>query len=479
MTTATLTLPDLRAYQWPMLLSEAPDDVTVSAPQLGKTVVLGMWLLAGAWEDASAGVTLPSWWTAPTIRMAVQGMEKLCEMAEGAQILRTSRWTPAPQVLLTNGARIEARSWEDSETLFGDTLARIAVDEFGRLTQNAFAALRSRVAETRIKGLGHMRYAGNVGEIGGAAQSIWRAAEKGEHGWSGRTWTWRDRSAAATCECGLNGQGIEIEHASLHDNLCERGSYLRELAGVQSQLGPLHFRQLYGAEWLDWSAFPVYTFDRSIHVTDKVQHQQSLPLDLSCDFNVGPMAWVVGQHRPDEAWALSEIEILGGATTLAACREFLRRYPVETYNPKGKRVLNVYGDATGKSHGTKSTETDYDIIASALRPHWPQIRFNVPASNPPVTDRVNAVNAMMKNAAGDVRYYIHPDCKSLADDYAQVSYKAGTRDIDKREKTRTHFSDADGYRLVAEYAVRTEMVSTGTVVSSDQHYDGGIMTMDF
>ena len=38
------------------------------------------------------------------------------------------------------------------------------------------------------------------------------------------------------------------------------------------------------------------------------------------------MAWVVGQHKGDEAWVLDEISIPGGATTEQACREFIRRY---------------------------------------------------------------------------------------------------------------------------------------------------------
>jgi hypothetical protein len=42
-----------------------------------------------------------------------------------------------------------------------------------------------------------------------------------------------------------------------------------------------------------------------------------------------------------------------------------------------------------------------------------QMQFDYPRSNPPVRDRVNSVNAMLKNAGGDIRTRVHPDCKEL------------------------------------------------------------------
>jgi hypothetical protein len=71
-----------------------------------------------------------------------------------------------------------------------------------------------------------------------------------------------------------------------------------------------------------------------------------------------------------------------------------------------------------------------------------------------VTDRLNAVNAMLKNGEGATRYYLHPRCERLATDFARVAVKPGTRDLDKSNKALTHASDAEGYRLVRLFPVR-------------------------
>ncbi len=481
---ATLYPPALRGYQSPMWDSEARIDLTVSAPQLGKSFVLGLWLLAGAWKDGGRWRNWPSCWAAPTYQQSRSGfLRYVVEPGVQAGVIEPGAYTTTVplEAELVNGSRLRAVSWDNPKGIYGDTYSRIAVDEFGLLTPEGWAALSSRTTESAIHGLGDIRGAGNVTEVNGIAEKLYGSALLSPRQ-AARTWTWRDRAAAATCECGLNGQGLEIEHADLHDDACERGSYLSTLQRRKATMSDAHFRQLYCAEWIDWSALPVYAFDRAVNVAKpdlaEKLHQPSLPLDLACDFNTSKesiMAWVVGQHRRDEAWTLDEIGLPGGGTTQDACNEFLRRFPVSTYNPKGVRVLNVYGDASGSSHSTKSTETDYEIIAKVLRPHWPQIRFHVPAANGPVTDRVNAVNAMLKSASGGTRYLLHPRCERLATDYARVSYKPGTRDLLKdADKKLTHFSDADGYRIVAEFPVAGPAKSfmggrTGEIESVDMN----------
>lgn len=444
-----ISLPQLRAYQLAALISEARDDVTVSAPQLGKTILLGLWLIIGASRDADAGINLPSWWTAPTYLLVEQGMEKLVAMARSVEMLKSYREVPYPRVTLTNGGLIEGRSWEKPKHLYGPTVARIACDEFGQLTAEAYRVLKSRVSETRIRGLGYMRYAGNVGEIGGEAEGIWRHSISGAPGWAGRTWTWRDRAKAAACRCGLNGTGMEITDAGLHGERCERGAYLTELQDLQRRMSDAHFRQLYGAEWLDYSARPVYTFERAIHVDDSLEYDQHLPLDLSCDFNVDPMCWEIGQHRGEDVWTFDEIALTGGATTEAACVEFLNRYGSH------RSGVTVYGDASGKARSTRSHKSDYDIITERLG-HMVNFTTNVPEANPPVIDRVNAVNGRLRNAAGDIRYRIHPRCERLIEDRVKVSWKQGPRDIDKSDKSRTHASDADDYRVYRLFPTLTE-----------------------
>ena len=367
-------------------------------------------------------------------------------------MIATTRQQPNPRIILKNGGVIEARSWEIPGNLYGPTVGRIAVDEFGWLTSEAYAVLRSRVAETRVSGAGFMRFTGNVGEVGGEAESIYQHALSGAAGWACRVWTWRDRAECAPCTCDDGKEvAVSLEEWSVkrHHHKCERGLYLSQLYDTKLRMSDLHFRQLYGAEWLDWSSLPAYTFDRSVHVTKDVSEEPSLGLDLSCDFNVDPMCWIIGQHTATEAWELDEIILPGGATTQIACQEFLRRFP-----GGGDRELNVFGDSSGNARGTKSPKSDYDIMRTLIGSRWKGLRLNIPPRNPPVTARLNAVNAMLKDGGGKTHYYIHPRCQKLATDFARVALKPGTRDLDKSNKALTHASDAAGYRLVRLFPVR-------------------------
>lgn len=427
--------------------------MTVSAPQLGKTLGLALWLLAGSWQDGGRS-RWASWWTAPIYDQARHGfLNYVVALARSAGVLAKHTTQPPLKATLINGSVIEARSWDSPEGLYGPPVSRIAGDEFGYMTPEAWAALSSRTTETAQHGLGYIRLAGNVSEIGGEAESLWNTATSGRPGWACRSWTWRDRAAAAPCACD-NGASlpIDLDRAPEHAPTCQRGLYLTTIADRRAQLSEAHFRQLYGAEWIDWTSLPVYSFERSLHVADEIALQPSLPLDLSCDFNVDPMGWVVGQHKGREAWALDEICLEGHATTQAACQEFIRRYPWP------KLDVDVYGDASGKAKDTRSKQSDYDIIRSMLGAHYRQVRMHVPAANPAVVARVNAVNAKLKSADGSVSYRVAKQCQNLALDLARGSYKPGTRDLDKSDRRRTHFSDADGYRLVTLYPVEQRPV---------------------
>ena len=441
-----MSLPPLRGYQSQLLLSTARIDLTVSAPQIGKSFALGMWLLSSAWQDAGRS-GCPWWLCAPTYEAVKDRyLRYIVQPAESAGILASHTESVPLRAKLINGSVLEARSWEEPKGLWGSTPAGIAPDEFGFLTVPAWTAMRSRVSEMATRGLGFIRGVGNVTEIGGIAEKLYRLGESGAPGYASRTWTWRDRALAAVCACGVPN---EIDRAADHGETCERGLYLRELAAARSEMSPAHFRQLYEAEWVDWSALPVYTFERAVHVTTEAERQDDLPVDISCDFNVDPLCWVLGQHHGEQAWDFDEIVIPGGATTLQACQEFMRR------NPDSKHtVVEVYGDRSGKSRSPQSRQTDYEIIRHELETAGYRVSFHVPEANPAVTARVNAVNSRLLSGDGRVRYRVHPRCETLINDRIRVSWRPGTTEIDKRDRTRTHASDASDYRLARLYPVR-------------------------
>lgn len=432
----------------------------MSAPQLGKTTVLQIWLLACGWMHGAD--RRPWWWAAPIYDQARHGFRGFCDLARSAGVLKECTTTPPLTALLINGARYEARSWDRPEGMYGPSILGAGIDEFGMLTDTAYSALSSRRAETIQQGFGRFRYAGNVGEMGGPAEKLWRMAEDGAPGFACRRWTWRDRALAEPCSCDEGAEiPVGLETAGSHVPECRRGIYLGFIAREKARMTPTRFRSLYDAEWVDWNEAPVYCFDREKHVR-KTEIQPSLPLELSCDFNVDPMAWVVGQGKGEDLWAHDAIAIEGGTDTDQACTEFLRRYgrggtgsgadaPMQSH----RMDLVVYGDASGRARKTSAAQTDYDIIASRLTPAFRSIRFAVPGVNPAVVDRVNAFNEALRLG----HYWANPQAKPLIEDLVRTSWKPGTRDIDKTtDKRRTHWSDADGYRVASRAPYRSTAV---------------------
>ena len=63
---------------------------------------------------------------------------------------------------------------------------------------------------------------------------------------------------------------------------------------------------------------------------------------------------------------------------------------------------------------------------------------------------MNSVNAILKNAKGQIRTFIRPECKELITDFYEVVWKPGASrfELDKvSDKKRTHLSDAFGYMV--------------------------------
>ena len=431
--------------------------MVISAPQLGKTVLARLWLLGRCFQHGAD--PRPWWWTAPTYAQARHGFAGIVRHAQQAGICKSYTTTTPLELRLTFDAVIEGRSWDSPQGLYGPTILGGVADEFGWMTAAAYSALSSRRAETVTQGFGHFLWIGNVGNIGSEAQSLWEMAQANAEGFESFRWTWRDRAAAHDCNCGAtNGYDVaamttEAALATKGDHAAagQRGIYLRFIASERGRMSRAQFAQLYVAEWADWNDLPVYEFDRVANVSaEHAAYDPHLPILLSCDFNVDPMCWTLGQRRGEMGWTFDEIVIPGGATSTAACEEMIRRYPGH------KTEVVVYGDRSGKSRDTRSKTTDYTEINTILSAHYYQVSMDVPNANPAVGARVAAVNAKYRAADGTVNLYVHPRCKTLIEDRVRVSYLPGTRDIDKRNKNRTHASDADDYRWVRIFPVESE-----------------------
>jgi PBSX family phage terminase large subunit len=187
-----------------------------------------------------------------------------------------------------------------------------------------------------------------------------------------------------------------------------------------------------------------YAFNRLDNLNED-GYNPNYPIMLSVDFNVNPMSWAVIQQKGQIIQVIDEI-VLKNSNTEYASLEYRRRYPnAETY---------IYGDYSGTQKHTSSMTTDYKIMQDIIKPIDIRIK-----PNPLVINRINAVNAKLKNAKGERFLFINKNCKHLIRDLEQVIYKDGKREIDKSNLDLSHISDALGYYVEYEFGLKGKNTS--------------------
>ena len=310
-----------------------------------------------------------------------------------------------------NGSEILLRSLDAPERLRGPNLAWFGVDELTYCTEDAWLRLEARLRDPRARQL--------------SGFGVWTP--------KGFDWVYRRFRSNPV-------EGYELIEAPPFEN----GFLLRKTPDYYERLRASYDEGFYAQEVLgkyrNLQAGQVYhEFDRSatIRSTPIAPHHELL---WSWDFNVNPMCSVVAQRDGDKIAVVDEIRLRTSSTT-EVCAEFARRYGDH------RADIRIYGDASGRRRTTNSSYSDYDLIRESFR-NDRRVELIVRRSNPPVRDRVNLVNAWLRNAEGDRRLFVDPKCKGLIEDLEEVSYKQDSGVIDKdRNPERTHLSDALGYLL--------------------------------
>lgn len=184
-----------------------------------------------------------------------------------------------------------------------------------------------------------------------------------------------------------------------------------------------------------------YPFDRKEHVKP-LEFNPVLPIWIGQDFNIDPMSSVVFQlQRNGELWAVDEI-CLPSSNTSELCDELERRYWRHLEN------IVIYPDPAGAYRGHQRGESDLDIFRER---GFKKQKYR--RKHPPVADRVNAVNRMLRAADGKIRLFVDPRCKKFIEALEQTLYVPGKREVDKKQGVE-HAADAGGYCIEFEFPVR-------------------------
>jgi len=173
---------------------------------------------------------------------------------------------------------------------------------------------------------------------------------------------------------------------------------------------------------------------------------------------MNPLCSVLAQVHNGAVYVLEEM-ILPDSNTLAACEEFLSR--TQKWREGGPLHVYVYGDATAEQRRTSASRTDWQIVKEFFGRYRDQYTASVrvPSANPPVKDRVNCVNAKLRNHAGQHLLKVDQGCRALIKDFEQVCWKTDPHgnalaELDKSDHMRTHVSDAVGYLIAEAFPMR-------------------------
>lgn len=314
-----------------------------------------------------------------------------------------------------SGSRILLRSLDEFERLRGTNLAWFGIDELSYTVEEAWLRLESRLRDPRASKL--------------CGFAVWTP--------KGHDWVYRRFFAAPVA-------GYEAIVARPFENHFILDVIPGFYEKLKSSYDERFYRQEVLGEYLSVDSGRVYSsFERQAHVCEIPIHG-GLPLLWALDFNVDPMCSVVAQREGGRFRVVDEI-VLRRASTYQACEEFWNRF---RYHTGG---VVVYGDASGNSQKTSGT-SDYQMIRDFFaRTPFRALEYRVPRSNPMVRDRVQLLNAKLRNAKGDIEVEISPKCKELIKDLEEVVYKRDSTIIDKeRDAKRTHVSDALGYLVWQE-----------------------------
>lgn len=347
------------------------------------------------------------WYVAPTYRMCKQIMWKKLKRK-----LVSLNWVDKINesdlsLTLRNGSEICLRSADNPDSLRGVGLAMVVLDEAADMEREVWTeVLRPTLSDTGGKAL-------ILGTPKGMnwLKDLFDMAKIDPKQWSSHQFTT------------LDGGNVPEE----------------EVEAAKRDLDERTFRQEYLASFEQYAGLIYYAFsDANIGAVDEILDRDTVLVGL--DFNIDPLAAVIGIRRGDDLHIVDEMAIRG-ANTYDFCQELRRRYPTQR--------IEIFPDASGQQRRTSSATTDHAILTNA------GFTVKVNRTNPAILDRIAAVNSRLCNTQGQRHITISKTCKNLIKTLTGQVYKENTRIPEKGELD--HHGDAFGYLVNWFWPIKREV----------------------
>jgi len=214
-----------------------------------------------------------------------------------------------------------------------------------------------------------------------------------------------------------------------------------EVEAARAMMDTRQFKQEFEASFETYSGVIYYAFstENIVDTTPAIDSKEML--HVGCDFNTSPISAVVSIRRGDMLYIVDEIEIYNSNTN-ELVTELRTRYP---NNP-----ITAYPDASGQRKQTSSNGiSDHVILQNA------GFRIHTGRINPPVVDRISAVNSRLCTSKNQRYLLINKRCKRVIESLVKQTYKEGTRIPDK-ETGFDHLADAIGYLTHGLYPIKVD-----------------------
>ena len=309
-------------------------------------------------------------------------------------------------ITLKNNSTITLRGSDNEQSLRGVGLNFLCIDEFADVNKEAwYEVLRPTLSDTK----GHALFCGSPRGFGNWSYELFKQGET-NNDWASFKYT--------TIEGG-NVDQDEVEQA-------------------KQDLDIRTFQQEYEATFVNYSGMIYYNFNRQSNIIEKYEKETAV-LHIGLDFNVDPMSAVVCIIVNETIIVVDEIQIYS-SNTQEMCEEIRNRY-------NNKQIV-VYPDPSARQRKTSAGGfTDLSILKNA--------NFDVKCKNtaPLIRDRINAVNAKLKNVNGKNSLFIVKSCKNVIKSIERQIYKEGTHVPDK-DSGYDHMNDALGYLIEFNFPLK-------------------------
>lgn len=335
-----------------------------------------------------------------------------------------------------NGSEILFRSLEKPERLRGANIAWLGVDELTFCKWDSWMRLLARVRDPKAR-----------------RPQIFAS-------WTPNGFD----SVYSELVCKSGTEGIDVIRAVPGENYHLPPTYYSDL---KARYDPRFYSQEVLGLYLSLQSGTVYhAFDRERNIDSSIEYQYGSQLVLGCDYNLDPMAWVIGQileyaplsflstQHTKKLQIIDEV-IIRDATIDLACSGVINK--VAQFRRPGQRLqIHVYADASGQNRN-HAGDSDFNLMKQyfARQPEY-ELIWHLDRSNPAIKDRVNAANAAFHNANGEVRVTVHPRCETLVKDFERVVWAEDSHGnkldgLSKKDKNLSHASDAATYIIHKEF----------------------------